>query len=160
MVKNNFTYEDAYAMRILDFEKDMANKGRRPPLPTRRRQYENTAAAASAHRQEQMRVRLDIYKSVLDNIAEDEVVDVRNLAIRIGTTSMKLTNYMKPMAEEGYLNRMKMPNGRCAMSYVYSRTGKKLSDNWFRAGRGESVEIVAQLGSTSTNKTHRLFWRG
>lgn len=125
MVKNNFTYEDAYALRIKEFEKEQVRLRRRPPLPVRQK-YTNTAPAAEALRKQQIETREKVFRSVLDNIAQGEAIDVRTLASRIGTTSQKLTNYMKPMVTEGYLTRLNMANSKGLVAYVYLTTGKEL----------------------------------
>ena len=122
MVKNNFSYEDAYALRIMAFEKEMASKNRRPPLPIRR-QYVNMAPAADAQRKEAARLRKVMFRAILDNIPEGEATNVQALATKMGIKSQQLTNYMKPMVEEGYLARLKISGG---MAYVYLRTGKEL----------------------------------
>lgn len=127
MVKSNFTYEDAYALRIKEFEKEQVRLNRRPPLPTWAK-YTNTAPAAEALRKQQIETRKNVFKSVLANIAQGEAIDARTLAGRIGTTSQKLTNYMKPMVEEGYLNRFNMANNKGVVAYVYLPTGKELEE--------------------------------
>ena len=131
MVKNNFSYEDVYALKIMAFEKDMAKQNRRPPLPQRREtiySYANKSPAAVAQRAAQKKQRRAIYKGILDNIAEGEAVNMKTLATRIGTTSQKLTNYMKPMVDEGYLNRLNMANPYGVVAYVYLKTGKELPE--------------------------------
>lgn len=127
MVKSNFTYEDAYALRIKEFEKEQVRLNRRPPLPVRQK-YTNTAPAAEALRKQQIETRKKVFRSVLANIAQGEAVNARTLAGRIGTTSQKLTNYMKPMVTEGYLTRLNMANNAGVVSYVYLTTGKALEE--------------------------------
>ena len=124
MVKSNFTYEEAYALRIMAFEKDMAVKNRRPPLPTRR-QYANATPAADAQRKQQAKLRKIMYQSILDNIPDGEAANVQALAARMGIRSQQLTNYMTPMVQEGYLTRLKMTG---SMVYVYLPTGKEFSE--------------------------------
>ena len=124
MVKNNFSYEEVYAVKVMAFEKDMVSKNRRPPLPVRRR-YVNMAPAADAQRKEAAKVRQEMYRAILANIPDGEATNVQSLANKMGIKSQQLTNYMKPMVEEGYLARLKMAGG---MVYVYLRTGKELPE--------------------------------
>lgn len=125
MVKSSFTYEDAYALRIMEFEREMARKRLRPELPMQRK-YTNTAPAAAAMREEQNRVRKAVYSDVINSIEDGEVVDLKSLSDRIGTTAQKLTNYMRPMVEKGYLQKLTMTKG--SVSYLYMKTGKELED--------------------------------
>ena len=125
MVKSNFTYEDAYAMRIMAFEKEQVRLNRRPPLPTRQK-YTNTAPAAEALRKQQIEARKNIFISVLANIEDDELVDARTVAERIGTTAQKLTNYIKSMVDEGYLKKFAVTKGN--VSYLYVKTGKEMKE--------------------------------
>ena len=53
MVKSNFDYEDIYAAKIMRFEKEMARKRLRPPLPVREggeKKYDNMVPAAVTQR--------------------------------------------------------------------------------------------------------------
>lgn len=128
MVKSSYSYEEVYAAKIMAFEKDMVKQNRRPPLPSMHK-YVNTAPAATALRQQQLETRQNVFRDVLDNISEGEAVDARTLARRLGTTSQSLTNYMKPMVEEGYLTKLNMPNSKGVVVYVYMITGKELVDD-------------------------------
>ena len=126
MVKSDFTYEDAYALRIMEFEKEQVRQRRRPPLPAQQR-YVDTGPAATALREQQLETRQNMFRSILDNVGEEELVDARTLAERIGTTSQKLTNYLKPMVDEGYLKKFAMAKG--SVSYLYVKTEKELVDD-------------------------------
>lgn len=131
MVKSNFSYEEIYALKIMTFEKEQVKRNRRPPFPQKREtiySYANKTPAAVAQRAAQKKHRRGIYAGILNNIADGEAVSVATLSKRIGSTSQQLTNYMKPMCDEGYLNRLNMANPYGVVSYVYLRTGKELPE--------------------------------
>ena len=123
MVKSNFDYEDIYAMRILAFEKEMARQNRRPPLPTQRSAYSNTAPAAEKIREKQKTERDKVFKDILKNIADGEAIDSKTLATRMETTAQKLANYVKAMSDEGYLIKLNVPGGK--NMYMYMKSKKK-----------------------------------
>lgn len=122
MVKNNFDFEDIYAMRLLAFEREMARQNRRPPLPTLHT-YANTAPAAERIRREQQGTRNKIFKGVLKNISAGEAIDSKTLAARMETTPQKLSNYVKAMSDEGYLTKLNVAGNK--NMYMYMKTAKK-----------------------------------
>lgn len=132
MVKSNFSYEEIYAMKIMAFEKEQVRKRLRPPLPPRQGvtySYSNNSPAAVAQRIEQKDTRETIYKGILSNISAGEAADLKTIANRIGTTPQKLQNYMKSLAEEGYLTRLTMENSKRSVVYVYLKTGKEIPES-------------------------------
>lgn len=128
MVKSNFDFEDIYAAKIMKFEKEMARRKLRPPLPARQgrpdKEYDNMVPAAVAQREEQMKERHKVYSAVLSNMNDREAVDTPSLAGRIGTTPRRLANYVRMMVDDGYLSKINMIGGK--VMYVYLKTGKKL----------------------------------
>ena len=127
MVKSNFDYEDIYAAKIMRFEKEMARKRLRPPLPARQggeKKYDNMVPAAVTQRAEQAKTRAKVFRSVLLQMKEGEAANVPSLATRMGTTPQKLANYVRIMVDEGYLSKISMMGGK--IMYVYMKTGKEV----------------------------------
>ena len=122
MVKSNFDFEDIYAKRILAFEKEMARKHLRPPLPTQH-EYMNTAPAAEKIRIEQKKARDKARKNIMKNIAEGEAVDSKTVATRLETSPQKVQNHLKTLAEDGYL--LKLTAAENKNIHLYMKTKKK-----------------------------------
>ena len=126
MVKSNFDFEEVYAMRLMAFEKEQAKKGLRPPLPCTQRRLlpHQKVPAVVAMKEERLRIRRDVYETVLKTIADGEVIDTPTISERMDTTPQRLANYLRDMVDEGYLSKLSMPVGQ--FMYVYVKTGKKL----------------------------------
>jgi hypothetical protein len=129
MVKSSFDTEDIYAMRILAFEKEMARKKLRPPLPIRGGGYKYHKLmwpAVVAQREEQSKVRAEMYESIISSIADGEAIDIASLGARMKATPYKVANYVKLMVEQGYLNKLTLASGK--LTYLYMKTGKALDE--------------------------------